>query len=185
MLKNGDKCLVKWVVFTSNEARKPEAQKAAEAFLKDVRNKEITILSFKDGFLPYTGSEIKSYFEKMKREFDPDIIFTHFGKDCHQDHRLVSELTWNTYRNHFILEYEIPKYDGDLGSPNFFIPIDADILEEKIRLIQENYPSQVGKQWFDKETFISIMRIRGIESACETKYSEAFYVRKAVLQGKL
>ena len=149
--------------------------------MKGARKREVFILDFKDGFLPYVGAEVKAYFEKLKNEFSPDIIFTHYGKDAHQDHRLISELTWNTYRNHLILEYEIPKYDGDIGSPNFFIPISGENAAEKIKLILEHYPSQAGKQWFDDETFRSLLRIRGMESVSESKYAEGFYVRKAVL----
>lgn len=182
MVKGGGGIHVKWVVFTSNSKRKVEAQKAAEDFLRNVKNKEIVILDFKDGFLPHSGSEVKAYFEKLKENFSPDLIFTHYSKDAHQDHRLINELTWNTFRNHYILEYEIPKYDGDMGSPSTYIPIDQDMVNEKIRLIEKNYPTQAGKQWFDDETFRAIMRIRGMESVSETKYAEGFYTRKTVLK---
>lgn len=172
---------VKWVVFTSTEERRREAQNAAEKFLIDVPRKDIVIRDFPDSYLPYVAGEVKAYFEELKATFDPDIVFTHFGKDAHQDHRLINELTWNTYRNHLILEYEIPKYDGDLGAPNFFIPIDPEKVEQKTNLILENYHSQSQKQWFDRETFLSLLRLRGMESASETRYAEAFYIKKAVL----
>ena len=173
---------VKWVVLTSNKERESEALKSARLFLKNAAKHEISIKNFRDGFLPYTAVEVKDYFEEIKREFNPDIIFTHFRDDSHQDHRLINELTWSTFRNHLILEYEIPKYDGDLGHPNFFIPLSREDANEKIDLLLDNFQSQANKHWFDKETFLSIMRLRGMESPSESKYSEAFYIRKAVLQ---
>lgn len=166
-----------WVVFTSNEQRKEEALKSADYFMADFTSKKIAINDFKDGFLPYSGVAVKNYFEELK-PFNPDVIFTHCRHDLHQDHRLVNELTWNTFRNHFILEYEIPKYDSDLGQPNFFIPIEKATVQKKIEGLQTAFSSQTGKQWFDEETFLSLLRIRGVECASVTRYAEAFYVRK-------
>ena len=123
---------IRWVVFSSDDRREKEALKSAKDFLKDVKKKKIQINRFRNSFFPYYGAEIKEYFEQLAKEFSPDIIFTHFRNDLHQDHRLISELTWNTYRNHLILEYEIPKYDGDLGSPNFFVQFDETIRRKKI-----------------------------------------------------
>lgn len=167
---------VKWVVFASNEVRKNEATTSAKSFLEKVNSKDILIYSFQDGFLPFIASEIKQTFEMLKAEFNPDIIFTHYRNDRHQDHRLVSDLTWNTWRNHQILEYEIPKYDGDLGIPNFYVPLDEKYIRQKNNILMESYKSQASKHWFDEDTFNSMARIRGMESAC--KYAEAFFARK-------
>lgn len=172
---------IKWVVFASNKVRKKEAIECAERFLEAIPNKEIIVLEYRDAFLESSKVEIKHFFETIKKDFIPNIIFTHCRNDRHQDHRLISDLTWNTFRNHFILEYEIPKYDGDLGQPNFFTHLDKEIVEKKIKYLLESYQSQKNKHWFDTETFYSIMRIRGIESASLHKYSEAFYSRKIVL----
>ena len=120
-----------WVVFSSDDRREREAFKSANDFLRNVKEKNIVINRFKNSYFPYQGAEIKAYFERLKLEFSPDIIFTHYGKDFHQDHRLISELTWNTYRDHLILEYEIPKYDGDMGSPNFYVYLDENYVPKK------------------------------------------------------
>ena len=130
---------VYWVVFSSDERREKEALKSANDFLKPLKNKKIVIKRFRNSFFPYHGADIKEYFEQLTNEFSPDIIFTHFRNDLHQDHRLISELTWNTYRNHLILEYEIPKYDGDLGSPNFYVHFDEAISLKKIAKIMKYF----------------------------------------------
>src|SRR4029077_20447980 len=129
---------------------------------------------------PYVGAEIKDFFEELKRKYLPDLILTHYREDLHQDHRLVSELTWNTFRNHLILEYEIVKYDGDLGTPNFFVPLTESIARKKIQTIVECFRSQNGKRWFTEDAFSSILRLRGVESNASDKYAEAFYSRKMV-----
>jgi len=171
---------LKWIVFTSSEERAEEARRSAESFMKECKEKEIVIRKFKDGFLPYEAEKIKNLFEELK-SFDPDIIFTHYRNDMHQDHRTICELTWNTFRNHQIFEYEIPKYDGDLGSPNFFVTLKKEVAKRKVDIIIECFQSQAGKQWFDKDTFFAMMRIRGIESASPTKFAEGFYVRKLII----
>ena len=150
-------------------------------FLENARKKDIVVKHFRESFFPYIGSEIKDYFEEIKNEFIPDIIFTHYRRDLHQDHRLISELTWNTFRNHFILEYEIIKYDGDLGSPNFFVHLDEDQCRKKIDCIMESFETQNNRDWFARDAFYSILRIRGIESKAPAKYAEGFYCRKVVL----
>lgn len=168
---------IKWVVFASNEEREREAQKSAELFLEYAKEKEITILDYKDGFLPANWSEVKNSFESLK-EYAPDVIFTHYRDDLHQDHRTVNELTWNTFRNHFILEYEIPKYDGDLGNPNVFVPIEQWQLKRKKEILFKCFNSQLDKQWFDDSLLTSLPRLRGVQSASQTNYAEAFYSRK-------
>jgi LmbE family N-acetylglucosaminyl deacetylase len=170
-----------WVVFSSDAQREQEALNSAHVFLGNVVTSKIVIHAFRDGFFPYVGAELKERFEQLKAEFSPDLILTHYRHDLHQDHRLVSELTWNTFRNHLILEYEIPKYDGDLGSPNVFVHLDESIWHRKKQYILDHFKSQSGKHWFGEETFSSILRLRGLESNAPDKYAEAFYCRKIVL----
>jgi LmbE family N-acetylglucosaminyl deacetylase len=169
---------VKWVVFASNDIRKKEATTSANMFLDNVKRADVVIHSYRDGFLPFLAAEVKDTFEGIKKEFVPDIIFTHYRDDRHQDHRLVSDLTWNTWRNHLILEYEIPKYDGDLGIPNFFVPLEARYIDKRNKILMEAYESQREKHWFDDDTFKAMPRLRGMESA--TTYAEAFYARKVI-----
>ncbi|MCJ8280659.1 MAG: PIG-L family deacetylase [Rivularia sp. ALOHA_DT_140] len=171
---------VYWVVFSSNQQRAQEAKISSNIFLKEVSNKKVVIKNFKDGFLPFQGKEVKECFEELKQEFSPDLILTHHRQDRHQDHRLISDFTWNTFRNHLILEYEIPKYDGDLGTPNFFVHLDEAICRRKIQYLIDAFPTQNNKQWFTEDTFRSILRIRGIESNSPSNYSEAFHCRKIV-----
>ena len=177
----GRKIEVHWVVFSSDEWRKQEALKSAEAFLCDIATKKVTIHGLRDGFFPYMGADLKERFEDLKAEISPDLILTHYRHDLHQDHRLVSELTWNTFRNHLILEYEIPKYDGDFGSPNVFVPLDESISHRKIDTILSAFESQRGKHWFSRDLFFSILRLRGMEANACSGYAEGFYCRKALL----
>jgi len=170
---------VRWVVFSSNAVRAAEARASAAAFLEGTKS-TVTIRDYRDGYLPYSGVAIKDEFEAIKKEFVPDLILTHYRQDLHQDHRLVSDLTWNTWRNHFILEYEIPKFDGDFGTPNFFSPMPAATLERKIALVTHHFASQAGKQWFAPDLFRAVARIRGMECVAPESLAEAFYCRKAV-----
>lgn len=172
---------IKWVVFASNAQRKKEAIASAEAFLATIEHKEIIVLDYRDAFLEQSKFEIKEVFESLKKDFDPDLVFTHYRNDRHQDHRLLSDLAWNTFRSHLILEYEIPKYDGDLGIPNCFFHISPEHADKKADILLDCFESQKGKHWFDKETFLALMRIRGMESACRSKYAEAFHVRKLIM----
>ena len=158
--------------------RKQEAQSSAGRFLRDAGSRTIEVRSFRDGFFPYLGSEIKDFFEDLKKEVNPDLVLTHHGRDLHQDHRLLSELTWNTFRDHMILEYEIPKYDGGLGSPNLFVSLTPEERRRKIDMLLAGFPSQATKKWFNEATFDALLRLRGIESNAPSGYSEAFYCRK-------
>lgn len=171
---------VVWVVFSSGNERDHEARKSAELFLEQAEKKEIIVNDFRDGFFPFDGARIKDFFESLKR-VAPDLIFTHNRKDAHQDHRLISELTWNTFRDHLILEYEIPKYDGDLGQPNLFAPLEQEIYEKKARFLMQVFQTQRLKQWFNQETFLALMRLRGMECNAPSGYAEAFYCRKLIL----
>jgi LmbE family N-acetylglucosaminyl deacetylase len=170
-----------WVVFSAKDQRAQEAYKSAESFLGKVNSKSIHVEKFRDSYFPYIGASIKDYFVDLKKEFSPDLILTHYSNDAHQDHRLISELTWNAFRDNVILEYEIEKYDADLGIPNLYVHLDESLVHRKIANICEIFQSQFEKGWFDEESFRSIMRIRGIESNSHSKYAEAFYCRKIVV----
>jgi LmbE family N-acetylglucosaminyl deacetylase len=167
-----------WVVFSASGDRRSEAERSARGFLESSKKPHVDLHSFQDGFFPSQHSEIKQTFEQLKKSVAPDVILTHYGADRHQDHRVVSELTWNTFRHHLILEYEIPKYDGDLGQPNVFVALDETICEQKIDLLYEHFPTQAGKTWFDRDTFRGLMRLRGVECAAPERFAEAFYGRK-------
>lgn len=172
---------IRWVIFCSEESRRQEALESARRFLGETSVDRVRIESFQDGYLPYCGAEIKDVFEGLKREIDPELIFTHYRKDLHQDHRLICELTWNTWRNHNILEYEILKYDGDLGQPNVYVSVSAAQVECKLKTLMEVYASQASKDWFDAEALKAIMRLRGVESNAPERYAEAFYGPKLLI----
>lgn len=172
---------VVWVVLGATQQRADEARRSADLFLGQATEKTVVVKGFRDGFFPYIGAEVKEYFEQLKRELSPDIIFTHYRHDRHQDHRLVSDLTWNTFRHHFILEYEIPKYDGDLGNPNFYVRLDEETCVTKVKYLIATFQTQANKHWFSEDTFFALSRLRGIESHMPTQYAEAFYCRKATI----
>lgn len=178
LLAERSRVTVHWVVLSGNERRAAEARRSAGRFLRGAAARHIRLERFRDGFLPYEGAAVKDVFEDLKRRVDPDLIFTHRGQDDHQDHRLVSELTWNTFRDHCILEYEIPKYDGDLGHPNVFVSLPPRIRRAKIRLLLGAFPSQARKRWFTAATFEGLMRLRGVECAAPEGYAEGFHGRK-------
>ena len=178
---SANRLCVHWVVFGTGGEREAEAKESAGRFLAGVEHTSVITHHFRDGFFPCEGARIKQEFEAIKQRISPDIIFTHALADRHQDHRLIADLTWNTFRDHLILEYEIPKYDGDLGSPNVFVHIDSETAGRKVRELLESFPSQHDKHWFTEDTFLSLMRIRGMESAARHKYAEAFTCRKLLL----
>jgi len=181
LLSQYEQVSVRWVVFSAHEERAREAEGSARAFLSRASQKDIVVKTYRDGFFPFLGSPIKEDFEHLKRESPPDLVFTHYREDRHQDHRLISDLTWNTFRDHLILEYEVPKYDGDLGSPNFFVPLSESICNAKMRILDEHFKTQQKKQWFDDQTFRAILRLRGMEANSPTRHAEGFYCRKIVL----
>jgi LmbE family N-acetylglucosaminyl deacetylase len=172
---------VDWVVLAAPGDRGAEARASAVAFLAGTAAARVEVHEFRDGFLPYVGGEVKDVFEDLKRRVDPQLVLTHAGYDFHQDHRLACELTWNTFRSHLILEYEIPKFDGDLGRPNVFVPLSEEVVERKVELLEQHFATQTGKHWFDRETFLGLMRLRGMEAASPTRFAEAFTSRKVVL----
>ena len=170
-----------WVVFSAPGQRADEASRSADEFLGSVRRRQVKIGSFRESYFPSEWPAIKDWFEKIRTEFDPELVFTHYRDDRHQDHRVLSDLAWNTFRNHLILEYEILKYDGDLGHPNIFVPLPEGICARKIELLLTHFKTQSSKHWFTGDTFEAMHRIRGIESASPTGRAEAFYCRKMVL----
>lgn len=172
---------VTWVVFSGTPERAAEARASAALFLAGVEQRRVEVAGFTDGFLPWAGDQVKRLFERLKGEVRPDLVLTHRRADAHQDHRLLAELTWNTWRDHLVLEYEIPKYDGDLGQPNVFVTLDRSRCERKIELLLEHFSSQRDRRWFTEDTFWSILRLRGLESNSPSTYAEAFHARKLVL----
>jgi LmbE family N-acetylglucosaminyl deacetylase len=170
-----------WVVLAASGDRAGEARASARAFLADAEMSDVRIHEFRDGFLPYGGGEVKEVFEDLK-DVRPDLVFTHTRHDLHQDHRLACELTWNTFRDHLILEYEIPKYDGDLGTPNFYVPLEETVVRRKIEHLMRAFPSQAANAWFSEDTFRAVLRLRGIECNAESGLAEAFYGRKVALR---
>jgi len=169
-----------WVVFSAVGVREAEARRGANLFVGGARLEGPLLSSFRDGFLPFVGADVKAVFEELKQAVSPDLILTNNRNDAHQDHRLVSELTWNTFRDHLVLEYEIPKYDGDMGQPSVFVPLEADVSQKKVRYILDTFESQRTKRWFEESTFLSLMRLRGMECNAPSGYAEAFYCRKIV-----
>jgi LmbE family N-acetylglucosaminyl deacetylase len=169
-----------WVVLSAEKLRRAEAKASAKAFLARAGGAHVVVRDFRGSFFPYQGEAIKAFFETLK-PLNPDIIFTHYREDRHQDHRIVSDLTWNTFRNHLVFEYEIPKYDGDLGIPNFFVPVTRGQMQRKSRILLKCFKSQAAKHWFSADLFQSLPRIRGMECAAPTRYAEAYFARKILL----
>jgi LmbE family N-acetylglucosaminyl deacetylase len=173
---------VDWVVFSAPGVRAREASRGAAMFLRGAAKSRVILRTFRDGFFPDHHAEIKEEFEQLKQRQSPDLVLTHFRDDRHQDHRVLSDLAWNTFRDHLILEYEIPKFDGDLGSPNCFCPLARSVVNRKLKYLQAAFASQRDKHWFSDETFRGLMRIRGMECRARGGYAEAFYGRKVSLQ---
>jgi len=172
---------ITWVVLSGNPQRAREARAGARRVLGRHPGARLVQQTFRDGFFPYLGAQVKDFFETLKREVSPDVVFTHYREDRHQDHRLVSELTYNTFRNHLVLEYEIFKVDGDLGRPNTYVPLSAATVRRKVALLEASFGSQRDRRWFSEEAFRALLRLRGIEAGAESGYAEAFYGRKLVL----
>jgi len=172
---------VHWVVFSAPPPRAREAKHSAGILLQNARTKNIVIKGFRDSYFPFMGDRIKKFMQQLARNVTPDVVFTHHRRDLHQDHRLLAELTWNAFRNHLILEYEIPKYDGDMGAPNAYVHLDKNVAERKVRHICDAFKTQKSKQWFGADTFLALLRLRGLESNSPSKYAEAFYCPKMLL----
>lgn len=179
LLESNPSIEIRWVVFGAQDlARREEARRGAELFAHSAK---VELHDFRDAFMTYDGQRLKECFERIKGEFSPDLILTHHDDDRHQDHRLINQFTWNTWRNHAILEYEILKYDGDLGRPNVFSPISAALVDSKVAFLHQAFKSQTAKQWFTPDVFTSLMRLRGVECNSPSRYAEAFYARKICL----
>ena len=172
---------VTWVVFSAPSVRQHEARRGAATFLKGVARATVLIHQFKDGHFPYEGAAVKGVFESLKG-VKPEVVLTHYRDDRHQDHRVLSDLAWNTFRDHFVLEYEIPKFDGDLGQPNCFVPLDRATAARKVNYLERVFGTQRDKHWFSSETFMGLMRLRGMECRAPGGYAEAFYSRKATVR---
>ena len=172
---------VTWVVLSGNAERQAEARRSATALLKQAQSSKIVLGEFRDGYLPAQYTEVKDFFEELKKTVDPDVVLTHWLEDRHQDHRVVAELTWNTWRNHMILEYEIPKYEGDLKPTNLFVEVPAALAKRKVAHLQRHFTSQRSKDWFEPDNFLAIMRLRGLECRSKGGYAEAFHARKLVM----
>ena len=172
---------VDWVVLSANPTREIEARASAADFLRDATHKNVTVKQFRESYFPYVAAEIKDAFEELKRLPNPDVIFSHRRADVHQDHRLVADLTWNTFRNHLVLEYEIAKYEGDLGTPGLFVPLSRATADRKVELLLRHFQSQAQRTWFRGDTFHGLMSVRGVECNAPDARAEAFHVRKAVL----
>lgn len=181
LMASGVQLEVHWCVLSANGVRAKEAKASATAFLDGIQSISIELETFRDGYFPYQGAEIKSWVEALRTRVDPDIIFTHSRDDAHQDHREVCKLTWNAFRNHLILEYEVPKWDGDLFRPNLYMPISCAALDRKTELLLKHFGTQRCKDWFDERTFRGLARLRGIECRAAEHYAEGFVMRKARL----
>lgn len=172
---------VTWCVLSASGPRHDEAMRSAASFLAGVGDTSLKLERFRDGFFPAERVAIKEWFESVKSQTSPDLVLTHHGDDAHQDHRLVAELTTNTFRDHVLLAYEIPKWDGDLGRPNAYHALSAAVLERKIALLMEHFATQRSKDWFDPETFRGLARLRGMECRAPERYAEAFHARKLLV----
>jgi LmbE family N-acetylglucosaminyl deacetylase len=167
---------VTWVCLSGGGTeREAEARNSAAAFAP---NADFRCLAFADRYFPSQHLEIKRAFDDLK-SVEPDLVLTHSMDDRHQDHRVVNELTWNAFRSHQVLEYEIPKWDGDLQRPNVYVTLDKPTMDRKVELLLTHFASQRGKHWFDDETFRSLARLRGLEG--NARYAEAFVARKLVV----
>jgi LmbE family N-acetylglucosaminyl deacetylase len=171
------------VFFSGDAVRAAESRNALARLVGDPGRLEVEQHAFRDGFLPVHWSEVKEHFESVKLRVQPGLVLTHFGDDKHQDHRTVSELTWNTFRNHLVLEYEIPKWDGDLGRPGVFVPLSRELVDLKTSTLMECFPTQAGKRWFTPDLFQGLMRIRGMECNADSGFAEAFHARKLIFAG--
>jgi LmbE family N-acetylglucosaminyl deacetylase len=170
-----------WVVLSGDPERAAEAQSSGVAFLAKSGQQQVTCGDFRDRYFPAQWEQIKDFVHGIAAKFEPDLIFTHRRDDAHQDHRLVGELTWNAFRNHLIWEYEIPKYEGDLGQPNVFCALDEAVCKRKVELLRDAFPSQQDKPWFTPDAFWALLRLRGLECSSPSRFAEAFYARKSLV----
>lgn len=183
-LAQGARLHVTWVVLSAAGERAVEARASARAMLRRTASARVVLRDFRDGYMPHQYAEIKDFFEELKAGPVPDLIMTHRLEDRHQDHRVASELTWNTWRNQVVLEYEILKYEGDLGQPNVYVPLSAAAMRRKVAHLQRHFCTQRAKHWFEGESFLGLARLRGLECRAESGFAEAFHARKLVLAAR-
>lgn len=181
LIAAGVRLSVHWCVLSAVGARSDEAKASAQAFLSGAENAQIELGSFEDSYFPEQIRAIKQWLIELRGRVTPDVVLTHTRKDAHQDHRAVNQLTWNLFRDHVVLEYEIPKWDGDLGQPNAYVPLTKEAMERKISLLREHFGTQRSKDWFDRGTFQGLARLRGMECRAPDQYAEAFHLRKVRL----
>ncbi|TPI81969.1 PIG-L deacetylase family protein [Mesorhizobium sp. B2-8-9] len=179
LIATGVKLHVHWCVLSGGRQRSDEARASAEAFLDGSSSYKVDVADFEDSYFPAHSRSIKHWLIDVRSRIDPDVVLTHARFDAHQDHREINQLTWNVFRDHLVLEYEIPKWDGDLGQPNAYVPLAADVLERKIELLHQHFGTQRSKDWFDRDTFVGLARLRGMECRAPEHFAEAFTVRKA------
>ncbi|OYR15857.1 PIG-L deacetylase family protein [Brucella thiophenivorans] len=178
LIEMGTSLHIDWCVLSGGDQRRAEAEASARDFLRGATSSSIHLAEFEDSYFPAQSRIIKEWLIAQRSRGQPDIVFTHQRQDAHQDHRTVNELTWNIFRDQLILEYEIPKWDGDLGRPNAYVAIPSTILERKIELLMQHFGTQCSKDWFDTETFRGLSRLRGMECRAAEAYAEAFYASK-------
>jgi LmbE family N-acetylglucosaminyl deacetylase len=171
---------VDWLVLSASDDRRKEAEASAARLLSGVAASRVWIEPFRERYFPYQP-EIKERFDALQATSKPDLVFTHWSGDAHQDHRVASELTANTFRDHLILEYEIPKYDGDLGRPSVYVRLTDEQADAKVEHLDSAFPSQRSRPWYDADTFRGLMRLRGVECNAPSGMAEAFHARKVVL----
>jgi len=179
-LQSGAELDVHWCVASASGVRGEEARAAAADFLAGAANWTLALGAFRDAYFPYEGAELKAWVEAQKPRMKPDIVLTHARCDAHQDHRLLNELAWNAFRDSLILEFEIPKWDGDLGRPNLYVALEDAVLARKVELLERHFGSQRSKDWFTAETFRALARLRGLE--CRAAYAEAFWAHKLLVR---
>lgn len=181
LLAQRPNCDVRWVVFSSTREREDEARASAAEMFRGASESAVIVRNFRESYFPYVAPEIKDFFEELKQEGNPDLVLTHHRNDVHQDHRLIAELTWNTFRNHLVLEYEIPKYEGDLGHPNLYVPLTRSAADKKVDILLRHFVTQRGRSWFRADLFEGLMSVRGIECNASEGRAEAFHLRKCLL----
>jgi LmbE family N-acetylglucosaminyl deacetylase len=181
LLQQNPELQVWWVVLSGAGPRKAEARRSAERFLQPTKRQNVLLRDFRDRFFPYEGEAVKNAIHEIAADVSPDVVFTHRLEDRHQDHRLVAEVSWNAFRNHLLLEYEIPKYEGDLGQPNVFVPLEEELCRRKVSILRDAFPSQQDKPWFSEDTFWALLRLRGLECNSPSRFAEAFHCRKLTL----
>ena len=170
-----------WMIFSASPERELEARASAASLLAGAKSVDVRVGRFRENHFPWQGSQIKDCLAGLAREIDPELVLTHWRGDSHQDHRTVAELTWNHFRDHFMLEYEIPKWDGDLGRPNAYVAVPAALVDRKVELLMQHFASQQARPWFREDTFRALLRIRGMECNAADGFAEAFYAHKILL----